>query len=179
MYGRSVEALWQHKHSFWVRISDFWDIPTVHNWKHREQTKSFVSHICFPYLLWHTTILKGLTIKGLSENFLKPREQGIKTMELLKISWPGQKWLTGDLGHKWWQGMARNGYMWCDARRVTTAWHDVTKSETLKDLLYCGFHNLEIIMTHVVTYSNRLKEACTIVFLRDMLLEDWKIEYFY
>jgi hypothetical protein len=45
------------------------------------------------------------------------------------------------------------------------------KKRTLKDLLYNGFHNLELNMAHVIKNSNRLREACSIVFLRDRLLE--------
>jgi hypothetical protein len=63
--------------------------------------------------------LKGLTIKGINENFLKPRGQGIKQWDYLKFQWSGQEWLTypesgddvtgGDKCDSVSQGMARKG----------------------------------------------------------------------
>jgi hypothetical protein len=35
-----------------------------------------------------------LQTKGLSENFLKSKGIKFRAMELLKISWQGQEWLT-------------------------------------------------------------------------------------
>ena len=49
------------------------------------------------------------------------------------------------------------------------------KKQTFIDLISCGFHNPKINMAHVVKCSNGLREACTMLFLRNMTLEDRKL----
>ena len=67
----------------------------------------------------------------------------------------------GDMG---WPGKGA-----CDATHLVTTCH---KKRTFKDLISCGFHNLKINMAHAVKCSKGLVEACSMLFLRNMALED-------
>ena len=161
-----VEALWQHKHSFWVCITSYWDFPTVQNWEKCKQTKTFCHIIVFLDYCDSNDIKWTYKQKDLVKISLNPKEQSLEQWNYLKFHGKVRNGWQGDHGHKRWHGMARKGSAWCDACMTTCH-----KKQTFKDLISCVFHNLKINMAHVVKCSNGLREACNMLFF-DMTLED-------